>query len=482
MISNYWLCPILVNIIIHWHFTHAYDNDSHHLRKLNEQVINSKPKYYIYEWPHLMNRYANRSDRSHGHHGVEFPHWYSQYGAGRIMNRTEHEHKTSQFSLFKIMIERLQLDESRRTFDPNLATTFIIPYDIGMDATFTESNGRMRRTGCPIAKEVIPLLQSSSYFNKNNGYNHLLINSLSIDDYMFVSKDRSFEMKNRGINWHAVPFPSDYHYNMNITAPILPPWERATFPRLLHNNQQIIISFLGTTKVFNQVSTSIREALVLQCNNHSDICKHVEYYHEYDRSQHIISRDSIFCLQPPGNLPTRKSVFDSILSGCIPVFFHPLTAKLMYEWHINQSQWEEIAIHYDSYEENQELLSGSTDFINKLYMIYLNNPKEIIRKQELIKQIGFQLQYSLIIKMNSIPTVSTKINPHTHLKLYDAYDVSIENVLKIHIGLKKQDRISHYATCLQIDGTHNTLLQTFDWCNSTKSNIDPFYPPALISI
>ena len=32
-------------------------------------------------------------------------------------------------------------------------------------------------------------------------------------------------------------------------------------------------------------------------------------------------RNSVFCLQPPGDTATRKSFFDSILSGCIPVIF-----------------------------------------------------------------------------------------------------------------------------------------------------------------
>jgi hypothetical protein len=36
-------------------------------------------------------------------------------------------------------------------------------------------------------------------------------------------------------------------------------------------------------------------------------------------------RESVFCLQPPGDSPTRKSIYDGILCGCIPVFFeHPL--------------------------------------------------------------------------------------------------------------------------------------------------------------
>lgn len=47
---------------------------------------------------------------------------------------------------------------------------------------------------------------------------------------------------------------------------------------------------------------------------------------------------SIFCLQPPGDSPTRKSFYDSILSGCIPVTFKlmfptklPFSDKLNYD-------------------------------------------------------------------------------------------------------------------------------------------------------
>lgn len=49
-------------------------------------------------------------------------------------------------------------------------------------------------------------------------------------------------------------------------------------------------------------------------------------------------RRSIFCLQPPGDSPTRKSFYDSILSGCIPVLFtdrykteYPFQRHLDYE-------------------------------------------------------------------------------------------------------------------------------------------------------
>ncbi|KAK3204199.1 hypothetical protein Dsin_018245 [Dipteronia sinensis] len=47
-----------------------------------------------------------------------------------------------------------------------------------------------------------------------------------------------------------------------------------------------------------------------------------------------VFQSSVFCLQPPGDSYTRRSIFDSILAGCIPVFFHPGTAYAQYLWHL----------------------------------------------------------------------------------------------------------------------------------------------------
>ncbi|CAI0453194.1 unnamed protein product [Linum tenue] len=47
-----------------------------------------------------------------------------------------------------------------------------------------------------------------------------------------------------------------------------------------------------------------------------------------------VFENSVFCLQPPGDSYTRRSTFDAILAGCIPVFFHPGTAYAQYKWHL----------------------------------------------------------------------------------------------------------------------------------------------------
>ena len=51
-------------------------------------------------------------------------------------------------------------------------------------------------------------------------------------------------------------------------------------------------------------------------------------------------QNSIFCLQPPGDAYTRRSTFDSMLAGCIPVFFHPHTAYTQYWWYFPKNYRE----------------------------------------------------------------------------------------------------------------------------------------------
>lgn len=53
---------------------------------------------------------------------------------------------------------------------------------------------------------------------------------------------------------------------------------------------------------------------------------------------------STFCFQPPGDTPTRRSTFDSILAGCIPVLFEDQSAKSQYTWHLPEEEFGEFSI------------------------------------------------------------------------------------------------------------------------------------------
>ena len=59
------------------------------------------------------------------------------------------------------------------------------------------------------------------------------------------------------------------------------------------------------------------------------------------RAALLLRKSSIFCLEPPGLSPGRKSQMDALLSGCIPVFFwDQLTHDQFLPWHFG---WRELA-------------------------------------------------------------------------------------------------------------------------------------------
>jgi hypothetical protein len=57
-------------------------------------------------------------------------------------------------------------------------------------------------------------------------------------------------------------------------------------------------------------------------------CVHVDPATTTTSYQEVISLylGSVFCLQPMGDNPVRRGVFDSWLSGCIPIVFAAATA------------------------------------------------------------------------------------------------------------------------------------------------------------
>ena len=186
-------------------------------------------------------------------------------------------------------------------------------------------------------------MKQSPYFLANEGHDHTLIISvnqhmnyffnakactellmlcwnctkISIDDYIFVAKNREFELKTRGINWHAVPFPSDYHYDSRVfghsSHSKLPSWETKA------ENRSHLVSYLGNPRKFSALSSSIREALVIQCMNNSDVCTHGNYNHEAHESPNYDSRRctwEIFFV-----FPTTISVFFMLQMYCSGVLF-----------------------------------------------------------------------------------------------------------------------------------------------------------------
>lgn len=81
------------------------------------------------------------------------------------------------------------------------------------------------------------------------------------------------------------------------------------------------------SQVMKQCVQSRRKCKLLECKSEDKNC---------EKATDVIKlfQRSIFCLQPPGDTFTRRSIFDSILAGCIPVLFNPASFYVQYIWHL----------------------------------------------------------------------------------------------------------------------------------------------------
>lgn len=94
---------------------------------------------------------------------------------------------------------------------------------------------------------------------------------------------------------------------------------------------------------------------------------------------------AVFCLQPPGDTATRSGIFDSIVSGCIPVLWNS-TTLLQYELHLPNP----AAISLSVPEEHQ------LDALPWLAQLLATDLPRILQMREEIRKLAPRCQYSVL--------------------------------------------------------------------------------------
>ncbi|ORY69455.1 exostosin family-domain-containing protein [Leucosporidium creatinivorum] len=110
-------------------------------------------------------------------------------------------------------------------------------------------------------------------------------------------------------------------------------------------------------------------------------------------SVHLAMSQSTFCLQPPGDSPTRKGFSDSLLLGCIPVIFREGTYDRAWK---GQVELEELAVFIDE----QELLEGAgEDVVQRLKGV---SEEKIQRKREGIARVAEKVHFGLPLSVEEL--------------------------------------------------------------------------------
>ncbi|XP_024982000.1 xyloglucan galactosyltransferase MUR3-like [Cynara cardunculus var. scolymus] len=373
----------------------------------------------------------------------------TNYGLGPPLENSEGVfsdngwYATNQFSVDVIFNNRMKQYECL-TNDSSIAAAIFVPFYAGFDAAryLWGYNISMRDAA---SLDLVNWLQKRPEWRFMGGKDHFLVGGRITWDFRRLSEEETdwgnkflflpaaknmsmllIESSPWNANDFAIPYPTYFHPSKDSDVFS---WQ----DRMKNLERKWLFCFAGAPRPDNP--KSIRSLLIDQCKN-SEVGKLLECGFGESKCHSPSSvmkmfQNSVFCLQPQGDSYTRRSAFDSILAGCIPVFFHPGSAYTQYTWHLPKNYTK--------------------------YSVFI--PEDDIRKNASIEQILSRIPSETIKKMrdevvNLIPRL-IYADPRSKLEtLKDAFDVSVESIIK-KVKRVREDMINNR--------TNDDFIEELSW-------------------
>eukprot|EP00249_Psilotum_nudum_P028379 c3736_g1_i1 orf=387-1685(+) len=360
-------------------------------------------------------------------------------GMGQALEKVNNSHTLGQgwYITDPYMIEVIFHNRMRRysclTKNPKLADAFFLPYYTGIDALkyLYNANGiNKSRHGA----NLISWLEKNAndQWQKHGGRDHFLIMGRTSWDFDFheignyswgtglwqmpqVTNMTGLLVEKRTWmpNEQAIPYPTSFHPSISQ----LQEWMN----NVRAAERTFLFSFAGSIRPTMRKG-GIRDILLQQCAEaHECIlvdCKKHRCSHNPQKIIETFSQ-STFCLQPRGDTPTRRSIFDSIIAGCIPVLFHPESAYTQYTWHLPQD-----SNNWSVFIAEDDIKNGAR--VENILGSY---------SQEQILQIRNRV---ITLIPNLIYTTSSGEDSAT-AQLPDAFDIIVQGVLHKISAMKLQE-------------------------------------------
>ncbi|CAN6485215.1 unnamed protein product [Victoria cruziana] len=346
---------------------------------------------------------------------------FCSYLANQGIGRAVHElgpnwYSTNQFSLEPIFHSRIK-NHRCRVFREDDASLFYVPFYGGLNVLKMNFNNATVDAKDQLGLELVEWIKTKGSWMRKQGRDHFIVLGTISYDYRrkngewgsnFLELDRMqnpikliIERQPWHLNDVGIPYPTNFHPSSDEDITHLQ-------SRLYNSNRTTFISFAAGGRP--KMKTQVRSILIEECAKNSSLCTYLDCKAgECMNPVKVIKlfMDSEFCLQPPGDSPTRKSFFDSLVYGCIPVVFDPFTAFYQYPWHLPEDGGR-YSIYID-----QKQLKGKVNVMDVLSKI----PVE--RRREMRRYIIFELMPRIIYS-----TSDSKL-----LKFQDAFDIAINNLL-----------------------------------------------------
>lgn len=333
---------------------------------------------------------------------------YGGFGAKTTLGiRTPYETRdTSQFALDEIFLTKF-LQYAGRVNSTNEADFVFVPFlFLQLERMYALARppcggpvGRITTTAKRHVERILLTQFIGKLLYRNDLVNKTLVLSMSRVTMTYAkswlniktSKFRLifFALEKSSTNTIMVPYPTAFHLTMRSAIPVEPYKKTAlvTFgsPRLRPSSAHARgLTMKQYGPAFEKRSKKFRDLLYQQllAKTKDSPLTHILDSRNFSlRKLYASMLDSVFCLQPPGDSPTRRGFYDSILLGCIPVIFSK-----------------------DAYILNYVSVSDFAVIVNKSYVINRGNILDMLRKispsvissyQANISRVQCMMQYSV---------------------------------------------------------------------------------------
>ncbi len=403
--------------------------------------------FFIYDWPDYINDVWPPMNSTLNPNSSFSHNFRGNNGAGQAVDPSIGYFSTWQFSMYQLTMARLRASPYR-TLNPAEAMTFIVPFDIGVHSYIDHLNGRTR-VASPHGWRVIEWMKESIVKHgenivwKNRGHDHFVLFSitsyqiigigakvfltqicqncsvLTIETTPTLTCRKYYSNKSRKW-WYAVPYPSSYHWHEGIQEL---PWKAPSYQysnqypysdshtiskavvaaeEEIHRHRPYLTIFIGSVDTSTPRSNVVRRIAKRDClqdqSSSSDKkrgqCLWFDTAHSCSGVLNqtdgmLLYRKTIFCLAPTGDSLTRKSLFDSMVAGCIPVVFAKATIT-QYLWHVPPEIVDKVSVYIPA----QSVIDNSINFIDFLR----NNisSEQIVSMQQELEKLAPSLQYSIL--------------------------------------------------------------------------------------
>ncbi|CAN0902622.1 Xyloglucan galactosyltransferase XLT2 [Linum grandiflorum] len=325
---------------------------------------------------------------------------------------------TDQF-VSEIVYHNRMMKHRCRTTNPANATAFYIPFYAGLAVgrfLWQSFSAKDRDLHC---EQMLTWIQDQDYFKRSNGWDHFLTMGRITWDFRRSEQNdwgsRCIYLPGmRNITrlliernpWDyfdvGVPYPTGFHPRSDSDVVL---WQEFVRRR----NRSTLFSFAGASR--KSFKNDFREILINHCINESDACRVVNCGATKcaNGSAAILETflDSDFCLQPRGDSFTRRSIFDCMIAGSIPVVFWRRTAYYQYEWFLPGE-----ATSYSVFIHRNDVKNGTS--IRKVLDGY--SREEVRKMREKVIEYIPKLVYAR--SSDGLETIK------------DAFDVAIDGVLR----------------------------------------------------